>query len=67
MASMEQHLLTSPQAAQRLGVARWTVNRWAKAGRLAYVCQLPGLTGAFLFDAKEIDALAQMRAEDDAL
>jgi excisionase family DNA binding protein len=52
-------LLTTRQAAERLGVDRGTVSRAAAAGRLPAAGKLPGRTGAYLFDAAVIDDAAR--------
>lgn len=51
-------LIGSAQAATRFGVDRATFNRWVKAGRVPVAAELDGLTGARLFDADVIEALA---------
>jgi excisionase family DNA binding protein len=52
-------LLTTRQAAERLGVDRGTVSRAAAAGRLPAAGKLPGRTGAYLFDVEVIDDAAR--------
>jgi excisionase family DNA binding protein len=52
-------LLTSRQAAERLGVDLRTVHRMAGAGRLPPAGKLPGRTGAYLFDVAVIDDAAR--------
>lgn len=52
-------LLTAEQAAERAGVNRRTITKWADAGRLPVAMQLPGLTGARLFAAADVDAAAE--------
>ena len=58
---MQTKLLTTMQAAERVGVSVPTINRWARQGRIAPVFKAPGLRGARLYDPADIDALA---AED---
>jgi len=41
-----------------LSVDRATFNRWVKAGRLTPALTMPGLTGARLFDRRDVEALA---------
>ena len=53
------HLLTTTQVAARLGIHRGTVLQRIAYGHLTPVAQLPGRTGAYLFDAEQIDALAE--------
>lgn len=54
-------LLTSTQAAQRLGCSPRTVHRLVLANELEAALKLPGPNGAFLFDPDEIDAYRQQR------
>lgn len=51
-------LIGSAQAAKAFRVDRATFNRWVKAGRIPVAVEMDGLTGARLFDADVIDALA---------
>ena len=53
MHTTEPALIGSARAAQMLSVDRATFNRWVKAGRLT-----PALTGARLFDRRDVEALA---------
>lgn len=48
-------LLTTQQAAERLGVSRRTLTRWVESGKLAIADRLPGETGAFLFEPAALD------------
>lgn len=50
--------------AQRLNVDRTTVIRLVKAGDLVPVAKLPGRTGAFLFNPRDVEALAVQRECD---
>lgn len=59
-------VLSSGEAYRRLGIARSTFNKHVRAGLIPYVHKLPGTAG-YLFDAAEIDALAKVRADDEAL
>lgn len=54
-------LIGSAQAAKVFGVDRATFNRWVAAGRIPIALELDGATGARLFDADVIDALAAER------
>lgn len=57
-------LLTTRQAAERLGVCIWTVNKWAGLGRLPVHHQLPGPKGARLYRAADVAQLARdLRAQ----
>ena len=51
-------LIGSAQAAKAFRVDRATFNRWVKAGRIPVEIEMDGFTGARLFDADLIDALA---------
>ncbi|MGP4975834.1 helix-turn-helix transcriptional regulator [Brachybacterium tyrofermentans] len=51
-------LLTSSEVAERLGISRQTVAWRVARGQLAPAQQLPGRSGAYLFDADQIAALA---------
>lgn len=56
-------LLTSAEAADRLGISRMTVNRRVRSGDIPAAGRLPGRTGAWLFDPAVIDNL---KAQADA-
>lgn len=56
-------LIGSAQAAKVFGVDRATFNRWVAAGRIPVAVEMDGATGARLFDADLIDALAAQRTE----
>lgn len=53
------NLLTTAEAAERLGVSVPTVNRWAADGTLPVAHQLPGKTGARLFTRSAVSRLAR--------
>lgn len=55
------HLLTTSQVAARLGIHRGTVLQRVTYGHLTPTTQLPGRTGAYLFDAEQVEALAAER------
>lgn len=55
---MPHSLITTAQAAAQLGIERSTLSRWVAAGRITPAMQLPGPTGAMLFDPVAIDRLA---------
>ncbi|SDU42145.1 MerR family transcriptional regulator [Jiangella alkaliphila] len=66
-------LITSTQAAEILGVDRATVSRWSddrlkpEARKLHVAKQLPGQSGARLFDVNDVHALrARLDAEKAA-
>ena len=54
-------LLTTAEAAQRMGISIWTVSRRARAGKLPYVRKLPGIRGGYLFDPGALDRAAGRR------
>lgn len=56
-------LLTTAQAAARLGVSRWKITRLVEAGELTPVTKLTGRNGAFLFDVAEIEARRRERVD----
>lgn len=56
-------LIGSAQSAKKFGVDRATFNRWVAAGRIPVEVEMDGPTGARLFDADLIDALAAQHAE----
>ena len=55
--------LTTTEVGDRLGIARQTVLQRVRTGKLTPIGQLPGRSGALLFDAEQIDALARDRAD----
>jgi predicted site-specific integrase-resolvase len=60
-------LIGSAQAAKVFGVNRATFNRWVAAGEIPVAAELEGTTGARLFDADVIDALAAERVAEEAM
>lgn len=59
-------LLTSVEAADRIGVGVRTVIRLANSGELKPKRKLPGGRGAFLFDPADVDRLAEERRQTPA-
>lgn len=53
----ETEYLTAAQVADILGVSVKTVARWANAGTLPTAIKAPGLRGARLFRATDLDHL----------
>lgn len=51
------NLLTTKEAAERLGVTVYTVARYAREGRLTPALRLPGIRGAMFFQPEDIEAL----------
>lgn len=50
-------VLTQQQAAQKLGVSRWTVKRWTEQEIIPRKCYLQGVGGRKIFIAEQIDRL----------
>lgn len=59
-------LLPTSEAAARLGVSVWTVHRWAASGRITVAAKTPGPRGALLFDADEVQRVADELATEEA-
>lgn len=59
-------LLTSRQAAERLGISVSQVNRLAAAEAIPTAVQIPGLRGARLFAPSDIEAISTNRTEQPA-
>ena len=57
----DEHLLTTADAARRLGIAVPTLNRWVRAGRITPTVEGPGIRGARMYAEAAIDALADER------
>lgn len=55
--------IITPEACEILGVDRATLLRWVAAGKVQASRKLPGKTGAFLFNRKYIESLAEDRAK----
>lgn len=54
-----QHVLTTQQVAEVLGIDRSRVVRRVRNGSIPTVGKLPGRTGAHLFDRAVIDSLKE--------
>lgn len=54
-----QDLLTTRQAADRLGVNVSTISRWVLAGRLSPALRGDGQTGGMWFRAADIDGMRE--------
>ena len=50
------NLLTSTEVCDRLGIDRSTLSRWVAAERIRPEMKMPGIRGAFLFDAATLPA-----------
>lgn len=59
---MATEILTTRAVADRLGVSTSTIVRWVNIGRLTAFTKTPGLRGALLFTAEEVDRFAKQRA-----
>jgi excisionase family DNA binding protein len=55
-------LLSTAEAARRIGVSVATINRWADTGTLAPAAKAPGLRGARLFSAVDVERVKSERA-----
>lgn len=47
-------LLTAREAAEHLGVSVQTISRWAMSDKLPPAKKLPGIRGAYLFAAEDV-------------
>ena len=65
-AMTDRDLIGSAIAAKVLGVGRTTFYRLVRNGRLVPAAELPGITGARLFDRADVDALAAERSKAGA-
>ncbi len=59
-------LLTASQAAQRLQLSRRQIHRLVESGDLPEAHRNPGVTGARLFRASDVEALALARSHKHA-
>lgn len=57
-------LIATREASALLGVTTRTVARWVEDGVLTPAAQAPGPRGAFLFDAEQVEALADDRTAE---
>lgn len=58
--AVSEHITTT-QVAERLSLTRRQVIRLVDSGQLSAASQLPGRTGAYLFDPADVEALAVER------
>lgn len=56
-----QTLISAQEVARRLNVDRSTITRRVQAGSLSPAGKLDGATGAYVFDADEIDRMIQKK------
>lgn len=59
-----ERLVSAAEAARMLGVTPQTVARRVRAGELAPVVKGPGLRGAYLFDAEQIERAAAVKRSE---
>lgn len=64
---MTQNLLTTNQAAERLGKSVRTVHRMASDGRLPHVTKLEGDRGQWLFDETVVDMVRRSLEQKQAV
>lgn len=57
-----QAILTTADAAKRLGVTPSAISRLVAAGTLKPAKKLPGVRGAFLFTVDELDRVLEERS-----
>lgn len=56
-----QQLLTTAQVASQLGVSVRTVHRLIDRDEISVHTKVPGLRGAYLFDADEVERIERKR------
>jgi excisionase family DNA binding protein len=56
-------LLSTAEAVERLNIDRSTLTRWVSSGRIEPAHKSPGLRGAYVFTAEEVE---RVRAENHA-
>ena len=54
----KETLLTTREAASRLGVSVQTISRWVSEEKLKPVLKAPGIRGSLFFSEEDVDALA---------
>lgn len=62
MPANQAALIGSREACQVLAVDKSTLSRWVASGKLTPALRLPTANGAFLFQRKDIEALAKETA-----
>lgn len=55
----KETLLTTREAANRLGVSVQTVARWVTEGKLEPALKAPGVRGPLFFNADDVDAMGK--------
>lgn len=56
---MTQNPIPSAEVCEALHIDRSTLSRWVASGRITPTIKLPGKTGAFLFDPKDVERLGR--------
>lgn len=56
-----RHMITTAEAARRLGISVPTLNKWARTGKITPAIKAPGLRGARMYDEEHIASLAVQR------
>lgn len=56
--TQSETLLTTKEAASRLGVSVQTISRWVSEDKLRPALKAPGIRGPLFFRAADVDALA---------
>ena len=59
MVTPVETLLTTREAANRLGVSVQTISRWVSEGKLRPALKAPGIRGPLFFKADEVDGLGE--------
>ncbi len=62
MSNSYPDLVSTSEAAEMLKITPKTISRYAQDGRLRPATKLPGLTGAYLFNRTDIEALAEFKS-----
>lgn len=57
--SAQETLLTTQEAANRLGVSVQTVSRWVNDGKLTPALKAPGIRGPMFFRADDVDEMGK--------
>lgn len=60
---MPNHLLTTSQVADALGLSVYTINQYVRDGKLRVEVQAPGPKGARLYHPAEVERFAASRTE----
>lgn len=55
----DHELVKTIDAADILGVSRWTLTRWVEAGKITPTVRVPGYRGAWLFERSALEEFAK--------